>query len=990
MLSSYSKETLQANKVVLDSMPESGLKALRMALGSHDYLTDGRNEINLEIDEHPHYASLGAVSNLHDTLILFAYSRQYATDTDILKRAYYLDCLKAIGAGRGSSFLQEEFVKRLSMGEYTYSDIAAAYQFFNIRQDQALANDDEHIINVYRVRIESAPAQKDQAKQQLAIIGFARNSQSIMAAADSKEMTYEEALQYIGASADASADMVEAYAVAAALDKDRKTVSAALLIIGNARRDLSLQIAGAAMESDDDSSMAVDRAYETLQIHDKSASDESVYTYYQTLTQDAAAGSKESYSKALRVIARHRSSGYLFSKMARPNEQVEPQRSTADEPVGLDNIGNTCYLNSLLQFYYTIKPVRETVMNFESYRMPLDSESVAKKRVGGRAVRKDEVVRGQTFVEELSCLFNHLKSASTRSVRPTQELAELTLVSETTDEKWRRQSISSPPDLTKIAQGGLAWATSPPAHPPPPIPEESIAENAEGKEDVDMVDAPAEQSDDRRHHALNDQKKQSVSFVDKSTDQSLEPEVVPDSKISSGGMAVEALATVKIDALAHTSNKADIIDDRPPLPSRHNKPPPIQINGEDDRRKKLSFGAQQDVTEVIGNVMFSLQCAIKASGFDPKFGDQLDNIRETFFGTNIVNLKKGQSYDRQEELWSNLLVYPDDVGSRTIYEALDVTYDEHAIELDKAQTTSFTSIKTLPPILQIQIQRTAFDPKTQQASKNTNPIEFPETVYMDRYLDDEKALQRRKEAWKWKSRLREIELRLSTLENSASTEDSMNVPVALQGANLLLEAVEGADVVDVQPGLRSAVEARLSSVSHELESLRTEMEVLRSKLREQFTDMRNHRYRLQAVFVHRGTNAYGHYWIYIYDFAKDVWREYNDDRVSLVADRNAVYEPANGATPYYLVYVREEDKDNLVDAVCRQLDDEVPVQRMAENNINQGDAMEEDTPAEMGNGHSDDSYEPQLDSRREDQSAGDRAWQHMQATSATKDVAQAS
>jgi ubiquitin carboxyl-terminal hydrolase 25/28 len=148
-----------------------------------------------------------------------------------------------------------------------------------------------------------------------------------------------------------------------------------------------------------DAALDVGDAYNRLQMPDRNVPDETVLAYYQSLSGGAPAGSKDSYTEALRVIALDRESNFLLRKLDDPNADVQVSRSTIDGPVGLDNIGNTCYLNSLLQFYYTIKPVREVVMNIHSHRMDLDDpktdEDIRRKRVGGRKVARSEIIKAQ-------------------------------------------------------------------------------------------------------------------------------------------------------------------------------------------------------------------------------------------------------------------------------------------------------------------------------------------------------------------------------------------------------------------------------------------------------------------------------------------------------------------------------------------------------------------------------------------------------------------
>lgn len=97
---------------------------------------------------------------------------------------------------------------------------------------------------------------------------------------------------------------------------------------------------------------------------------------------------------------------------------------------------------------------------------------------------------------------------------------------------------------------------------------------------------------------------------------------------------------------------------------------------------------------------------------------------------------------------------------------------------------------------------------------------------------------------------------------------------------------------------------------------------LQTMIESQFSDLHHLPYRLQAVFVHRGSVAFGHYYIYIYDFEKDIWRKYNDEYVTEVQNRDEIFQhygEQNPPTPYFLVYVNDGLKSRLVNPVCREI-----------------------------------------------------------------------
>lgn len=160
--------------------------------------------------------------------------------------------------------------------------------------------------------------------------------------------------------------------------------------------------------------MDVGDAYRLLQIPDRTVDDAAILAAY-TICVDEAPGQIDTYNRALSIIAKEKNSPMLSSYVS-GGSTSQSDRKLSEWPVGLHNIGNTCYLNSLLQFYFTVRPYREMVLDFESHKMDLDDESLSRKQVGSRKVSRKEVERSQKckrprILEYMDSLADDLQSS---------------------------------------------------------------------------------------------------------------------------------------------------------------------------------------------------------------------------------------------------------------------------------------------------------------------------------------------------------------------------------------------------------------------------------------------------------------------------------------------------------------------------------------------------------------------------------------------------
>jgi ubiquitin carboxyl-terminal hydrolase 25 len=180
-------------------------------------------------------------------------------------------------------------------------------------------------------------------------------------------------------------------------------------------------------------------------------------------------------------------------------------------------------------------------------------------------------------------------------------------------------------------------------------------------------------------------------------------------------------------------------------------------------------------------------------------------------------------------------------------------------------------------------------------------------------------LNMRKKAWDLRDRRKRFR---KQLERLAATKDaSLEGPDALEATWQFINDLgdELDDTSAVQEKLQAEIKLRrseISKVKDDIEQIDAELYALPFN---QF-DTPDNEYKLFAVFVHRGTTNAGHYWIYIHDFKKDVWRCYEDSNVTEVADTSEIFEkrdPQFQGTPNFVVYVRNDLKTKMTDALHR-------------------------------------------------------------------------
>ena len=418
-------------------------------------------------------------------------------------------------------------------------------------------------------------------------------------------------------------------------------------------------------------------------------------------------------------------------------------------------------------------------------------------------------------VDELRKLFESMINSSKASVTPDTELARLTLLSSGKAEFIRRQSILSPnrPSLGDIHGEPIIGPLGPPpaeangdtemidGELPKEVGKDEINDHrdpeGDSSSDTTLIDGPV--ALDLKTDVLSMDSKgksQQKIFEDKENlppskeqvkESSPEVELVPlgetsPSRMNEQGGLPSPLKKDQSDVMDLTDHPPDSLDafsgslsnnvassvSMPPKRSPPLPPRPKQIDtSASNALQEAEVGAQQDVTEVIANFLFQLQCAIKAESIDDS-GEQIDQVKDLFFGKQKSYTTDKQGKTRTKEEYMSDIKIDVATGSRDIYAALDGAYDVQDVEVGVGVEPQYTSISVLPPVLQVHVQRSLYDREKKAAFKSTNHLALREIIFMDRYMDSNnpELLERRRQCWQWKKELYLLEKRRAQLGKS--------------------------------------------------------------------------------------------------------------------------------------------------------------------------------------------------------------------------------
>uniref|UniRef100_A0A8C3L3E5 Ubiquitin carboxyl-terminal hydrolase n=1 Tax=Chrysolophus pictus TaxID=9089 RepID=A0A8C3L3E5_CHRPC len=362
---------------------------------------------------------------------------------------------------------------------------------------------------------------------------------------------------------------------------------------------------------------------------------------------------------------------------------------------------------------------------------------------------------------------------------------------------------------------------------------------------------------------------------------------------------------------------------------------------------------QQDVSEFTHKLLDWLEDAFQlAVNVNP--GDKSENpMVQLFYGTFLTEgVHEGNTFSKIETFGQ----YPLQVnGYRNLNECLEGAMVEGEMDEETAtQSVKYVQERwftKLPPVLTFELSRFEFNQSLGQPEKIHTKLEFPQTIYMDRYMkygsgparfplpdmlqyvlefittkpagavssacisstEDSQMVDRHATGLSSKNGKDGKPEDEAVLLANSSTQQQLNTP--------LQPSAPPAEMLDC-PAPHVVSEEEMNLVTTCLQRWRNEIEqdvrdlkesIARVSLSidEMYSDphLQQVPYHLHAVLVHEGQANAGHYWAFIYDQPRKSWLKYNDISVTESSWEELERDSFGGlrnASAYCLMYISDK------------------------------------------------------------------------------------
>uniref|UniRef100_A0A8C3J753 ubiquitinyl hydrolase 1 n=1 Tax=Calidris pygmaea TaxID=425635 RepID=A0A8C3J753_9CHAR len=378
---------------------------------------------------------------------------------------------------------------------------------------------------------------------------------------------------------------------------------------------------------------------------------------------------------------------------------------------------------------------------------------------------------------------------------------------------------------------------------------------------------------------------------------------------------------------------------------------------------------QQDVSEFTHKLLDWLEDAFQLAVNIKSPGDKSENpMVQLFYGTFLTEgVHEGKTFSKLETFGQ----YPLQVnGYRNLSECLEGAMVEG--EMDGAQVVTYGQERwftKLPPVLTFELSRFEFNQSLGQPEKIHTRLEFPQMIYMDRYLYCRKELVQRKreEMKRLKEEMVVLQQKLERYLKFGSGPARFPLPEMLRYVLefittkpskerlkslstswvLLCSVLERLDAGPEEgallpagpsrqqgwsaspqppqtpeppaPRLVSEEELRLvqgclqrwrAEIEQDVQDLKESIARVQLSMEHMYCDplLQQVPYRLHAVLVHEGQANAGHYWAFVYHQPRKSWLKYNDISVTESSWEELERDSFGGlrnASAYCLMYISD-------------------------------------------------------------------------------------